>query len=60
MENGSMIESITVISADGSIVYSKSNIQSKEIQIGESLASGLYLVQINSGKGIYVTRIVKK
>jgi hypothetical protein len=60
MEDGSLIESITVISADGSIVYSKSNIQAQEIQIGESLASGLYLVQINSSKGIYVSRIVKK
>ena len=60
MEDGSMIESIVIMSADGAIVFTQSNIQSKEIQLGESLTSGLYLVQITSTKGIYISRIVKK
>ena len=58
--DGSMIESIVVISADGNIVYSLSNIHASEINLGQDLASGLYTVKVNSDNGVHLIRIIKK
>ena len=58
--DGSMIESIIVISADGKIVYSLSNINASEIDLGQDLASGLYTVKVNSNNRVHLIRIIKK
>lgn len=58
--DGSMIKSIVVISADGKIVYSLSNINASEIDLGQDLASGLYTVKVNSDNGVHLIRIIKK
>jgi hypothetical protein len=60
LENYGMIQSITIISSSGTIVETKQNINAESVLLGESLASGLYTVLIQSEKGMYTTKIVKK
>jgi|GEM_PF-3448745 len=60
LTDGSMIESVIILSVDGKVVYSLSDIYATELDLGQDLASGLYTVKINSDHGIYLTRIVKK
>mgnify|MGYP000709885295 CR=1 FL=1 len=60
IENLGTIQSITIISSSGTIVEMKTNVNAESILIGESLASGLYTVVIQSDNGIYTTKIVKK
>ena len=58
--NLGMIESITIINAAGAVVETKQHINNESITLGESLASGLYTVMIQSETGVYTTKIVKK
>jgi pectate lyase len=60
LENYGMIQSITIISSSGTIVETKQNINAESVLLGESLASGLYTVLIQSEKGMYTTKLVKK
>jgi len=58
--NYGIIKSITVISTSGATVETITDINSEEVLVGESLASGLYTVIIQSDKAVYTTKIVKK
>ena len=59
LKNGGTIESISIYSSTGSLVYSKSNIESTEIEIGESLAEGFYTVIIQTQEGMYTAKLIK-
>jgi len=59
LNNGENIESVTIYSSTGSLVYSKSGISATVIEIGESLADGLYTVIVQTAEGIFTTKIVK-
>ena len=59
LKDGEVIQSITIYSSTGAFVFSKDGINSNEIEIGEDLAAGLYIVIVKSEKGIYTTRIIK-
>jgi hypothetical protein len=59
LKNGGNIESITIYSSTGLLVYSRSDIASTEIEIGESLADGLYTVIVKTLESIYTTKIIK-
>ncbi len=58
--NYGVIRSILIISTSGAVVESINNINTEKIMLGESLSSGLYTVVIQSDKGVYTTKIVKK
>ena len=60
IENYGTIQSITIISASGALVESLNGLNTTEINIGESLAAGLYSVIIQTEKGLYTTKIVKR
>ena len=60
VENYGMIQSFTIISASGAIVETVHGLNTTEITIGETIASGLYTVIITTEKGMYTTKIVKK
>ena len=60
IENLGTIQSITIINSSGAVAEMKTNVNAESILIGESLASGLYTVIIQSDKGMYTTKIVKK
>ncbi|WP_018343839.1 Ig-like domain-containing protein [Cytophaga aurantiaca] len=60
IENLGTIQSVTIISSSGAIVEIKQGLNTESILIGDSLASGLYTVLIQSETGIYTTKIVKK
>jgi len=57
--NGGNIESITIYSSTGALVYTQTQINSNEVEIGESLGDGLYNVIIQTQTGTYTTKIVK-
>jgi len=59
LKNGGNIESISIYSLTGSLVYSKSDIASTEIELGENLADGLYTVIVTTQGSTYTTKIVK-
>ena len=59
LKNGGNIESITIYSSTGSVVYSKSDVASVAIEVGENLADGLYTVVVSTQEGIYTTKILK-
>lgn len=59
LENNSLIESATVINVSGTLVYEQNNIDSDTFVIGESLASGMYSVILQTADGTFVTKIVK-
>jgi|GEM_PF-897336 beta-glucanase (GH16 family) len=59
LKNGSVIESISIYSSTGSLAYSRSGIASTEIEIGESIAEGLYTVIIQTQDGLYTSKFVK-
>ena len=59
LKNGGTIESISIYSSTGSLVYNRSAITSTEIEIGETLADGLYTVIIQTQEGIYTSKIIK-
>ncbi|MGN6645237.1 MAG: pectate lyase family protein [Cytophaga sp.] len=58
--NYGIIRSVLVISTSGTVVESINHIDTEKIMLGESLSSGLYTVVIQSDKGVYTTKIVKK
>jgi len=59
LKNG-LIESITIYSSTGSLVYSQAGIGSTEVETGENLSDGLYTVIVQSQQGIYTCKIVKR
>ena len=59
LKNGGTIESITIYSSTGSLVYIQTGINRTELEVGESLADGLYNVIIQTQEGTYSARIVK-
>jgi len=59
LKNGGTIESITIYSSTGSLVYTQTGINRTELEVGESLADGLYNVIIQTQEGTYTTKIVK-
>ena len=59
LKNGGNIESITIYSSTGALVYTNASINSNEVEIGENLADGLYNVIIQTQTGSYTTKIVK-
>jgi len=59
MKNGSLINSISIYSASGNLVYTKSSIQSSLIETGDNLSPGFYTLIIQTGQGNYSTKIVK-
>ena len=60
LQNMGMIQSLTIISASGTIVYQKESLHATAVTVGEQMAAGLYSVIIQSDQGTYVTKIVKK
>ena len=58
--NYGVIRSVLVICTSGAVVESINNINTEKIMLGENLSSGLYTVVIQSDKGVYTTKIVKK
>ncbi|WP_299252190.1 T9SS type A sorting domain-containing protein [uncultured Cytophaga sp.] len=60
IHNVGIIQSYTIISANGALIETRSELNTEEITLGEELASGLYTVIIRTEKGMYTTKIVKK
>jgi pectate lyase len=60
LENYGTIQSITIVSSSGVIIETKQGLNTESVSLGESLASGLYTVIVQSEKGMYTTKIVKK
>jgi hypothetical protein len=59
LSNNDIIQTISICNASGSIVNVLDNINKKEIKIGEDLASGLYIIIIQTKETTYTSRIVK-
>ena len=59
LKNGGDIESITIYSSTGSLVYTNNDINGAGIEVGESLADGLYNVIIQTKESTYNTKIIK-
>ena len=60
VENYGAIQSYTIISASGSIIETRHGLNTTEIILGESIASGLYTVILTTEQGVYTTKIVKR
>jgi arabinogalactan endo-1,4-beta-galactosidase len=59
LKNGGAIESISIYSSTGALVYVINNINDTKIELGENLSEGLYTIIIQTQQGIYSTRIIK-
>jgi|GEM_PF-648330 len=60
IENYGAIQSYTIISASGALVETRQGLNTTEITLGESIASGLYTVILTTEQGVYTTKIVKR
>ena len=60
VENYGAIQSYTIISASGALIETRQGLNTTEITLGESIASGLYTVILTTEQGTYTTKIVKK
>lgn len=59
LKNIGTIQSITIIDASGALVEQKQNMNTSTINLGESLAAGIYSVIIYTETNVYTTKIVK-
>ena len=57
--NNAEILSITIVDATGNIVYQKTGLHEMKIEVGESLANGIYTVLIQTESGVSVIKILK-
>ncbi len=59
-KNLGVIQSYSIISVSGALVEIKNGLNTVEVTLGETIASGIYTVIITTEKGVYTTRIIKK